>query len=94
VGSMVAQHLDLYDWGTSNPAYSSLESGFVQSNSTTISNVDRQTPTRNAAVGGVFDPSAIDQRLLTELNCGEGSYLERVSEVVIHSSRYRWVEEQ
>ena len=90
--SMVAQHLDLYDWGTSNPTYGSLESGFVQSRSTrgpAIVGVGPATPSRDATVGGVYDNTAFNGRLLTELNCGEGSYLERVSEVVFRSSRYR-----
>ncbi len=82
---MVVQHLDLYDWGTSNPTYSSLVSGFVQSTSTQgpiIAGVGSGTPSTDPTVGGVFDPSATDQRLLTQINCGEGSYLERVSEPV------------
>lgn len=84
--SMVVQHLDLYDWGTSNPIYSSLVSGFVQSRSTrgpSITGVGTNTPRTDATVGGVFDTSATDQRVLTEINCGEGSYLERVSELVL-----------
>ena len=79
---MVVQHLNLYDWGTSNPNYTSLASGFVQSTEKRgpiISDVGPNTPRDDPTVGGVFDASATDQRLLTELNCGEGSYLERVS---------------
>ena len=84
--SMVVQHLDLYDWGTSNPIYSSLVSGFVQSTSTrgpTISGVGTNTPLTDPTVGGSFDTSATDQRLLTTINCGEGSFLERVSVVAL-----------
>ena len=79
--SMVAQHLDLYDWGTSNPIYSSLVSGFVQSRSTrgpTISGVGLSTAVFESTVGGFFNTGATDARLLTTINCGEGSYLERV----------------
>ena len=86
VDSMVVQHLDLYDWGTSNPIYNRLESGFVQSTSTrgpTIRGVGANTPRDDIRTGGVFDTSATDQRLLTTINCGEGSYLERVSVVAL-----------
>ena len=82
VDSMVEQHLDVNDWGTSNPIYSSLASGFVQSRSLTgpiISDVFPSTPRSNSRVGGIFNPLATHRRLLTEINCGEGSYLERVS---------------
>ena len=84
VDSMVEQHLDINDWGTSNPIYSSLASGFVQSTSTSmqgriISGVSASTPRSNPRVGGIYNPLATSRRLLTEINCGKGSYLERVS---------------
>lgn len=81
VDSMVVQHLNLYDWGTSNPIYSSLVSGFVQSTSTRGPNFTGRS-ILDPTVGGVLDRRATDQRLLTNINCGEGSYLERVSELV------------
>lgn len=83
--SMVVQHLDLYDWGTSRPIYSSLVSGFVQSLSTRgpiISDVNLITAIVDTTVSGTFDPRATDHRLLTQINCGEGSYVERVSQLV------------
>ena len=82
VETMVEQHLDVNDWGTSNPIYSSLASGFVQPTSMTgamILSVSADTPLSNPRVGGIYNPRAFSQRLLTEINCGEGSYLERVS---------------
>lgn len=75
--------MDLYDWGTSQPEYSRLQSGFVQSSSLISGggSFTRETPLREQRIGGVFDPAGGDSRHLTEINCGEGSYLERVSEI-------------
>lgn len=78
---MVAQHLDLYDWGTSSPIYSSLESSFIQPGGVRgriISGVSSRTPFVDPRVAGTFDTSATDARVLTQIQCGEGSYLERV----------------
>lgn len=84
--AMVVQHLDLDDWGTSNPIYDRLVSGFSQStsntNGPTIRGIGRDTPRDEPTVGGVFDSTATNQHLLTEINCGEGSYLERVRGLV------------
>lgn len=79
---MVTQHLDLFDWGTSNPIYTSLASDFIQPTSlrgTIIRGVTTATARTDPKVAGVFDASAVDQRLLTEIQCGEGSYLEKVT---------------
>lgn len=78
VGAMVDQHLDLYDWGTSNPIYASLESGHSQQRSG-IQGIGPSTPLDDPKVGGIFSSSGTDERALTEIDCGEGSYLERVS---------------
>lgn len=79
--SMVTQHLDLYDWGTSNPIYSSLASEFVHSRTTrgqVIVGITTATTRTDPQVAGIFDTSAIDGRVLTQIQCGEGSYLEKV----------------
>lgn len=86
VDSMVEQHLDLYDWGTSAPIYSRLVSGFVQP--TSLRGRNFVGSNRTPDVGGIFDRLALDQRLLTEINCGEGSYLERVSDLVSPSRSF------
>lgn len=83
VDGMVAQHLNLYDWGTSNPIYENLASSFVQPGGLggeTISGVDSTSPSTSLTVAGTYDEDADDECVLTEIYCGEGSYLERVKE--------------
>ena len=76
---MVAQHLDLYDWGTSNPIYSNLESSFTQPGSVRGSIISGVISAfLDPTVAGAFDAAATDARVLTLIECGEGSYLERV----------------
>lgn len=81
---MVAQHLNLYDWGTSNPTYSRLESSFLQPGGVRgpiISDVSSATAYVDSRVAGTYKSSATDARVLTQINCGEGSYLERVRQL-------------
>lgn len=82
--TMVSKHLDLYEWGTSNPIYSRLEStdseGFIDEDGVdTAFGITTSSALNDANVGGIFTTSGVDHRTLTEINCGEGSYLERVS---------------
>ena len=84
VNAIVAQHLDLYDWGTSNPIYDRLASRFVQTLSTQggprITGVDANTRDTDTTVAGIFDPRATDMEVNTQFFCGPGSYLEGVSD--------------
>lgn len=84
--SMVTQHLDLYDWGTSNPIHSNLESTFIQPDGvreSIISGVSFVTAFVDPRVAGTFDTSATDARVLTQIQCGKGSYLEKVSQLCL-----------
>lgn len=83
IDDMVAQHLDLYDWGTSNPIYSNLESSFIQPGSVRGSIISGSISAfRDPRVAGAFDAGATDARVLTLIECGQGSYLERVSKLL------------
>lgn len=71
---MIDQHLNLYDWGTSNPIYVRLASSFIQSTRRLSGSVNPN----DLQVGGVPENANTDDRLLNEIRCGEGSYLEKV----------------
>lgn len=74
---MATQHLNLYDWGTSNPIEENLKSSYShpeRSHSSIISGLKPST-----SVSGDPDEKANDRRVLTKIKCGKGSYLEKVS---------------
>ena len=87
VGTITPKHLDLYEWGTSNPITSRLQSthfeDFVSENfyraelGVTSSTVARAIPD-DPQIGGITALSA-ERRTLAKITCGEASYLERVS---------------
>lgn len=82
--TMAVKHLDVNEWGTSNPIYDRLRSSHsdtrISKSSLSDFNISGGSPFDDPTVGGIFTTQGVDSRTLTEINCGEGSYLERVSE--------------
>lgn len=88
VGSMVPKHLDLYEWGTSNPITSRLQSrhsedfvsnAFWEDELGISSSGDASSVTDDPKIGGITTFSGVNFRTLAKITCGEASYLERVS---------------
>lgn len=82
VGTMAAKHLEINEWGTSNPIYDRLLSSHTDRGitaATSVLGITSSTTGSDPKVGGRISFSGIDHRTVTTINCGESSYLERVS---------------
>lgn len=80
---MAAKHVDVNEWGTSNPIYDRLQSSHSDTRISTnlgAFGISSSSPSVETTVGGIVTTTGVNSRTLTEINCGEGSYLERVSE--------------
>eukprot|EP00752_Nemacystus_decipiens_P006177 g5574.t1 len=78
VDTMAVKHLDLYEWGTSNPILSELVS--YSENSGSVPDFHKlgldETSSADPTIGGIATSSLLDHRTHVVIQCGSGSYLE------------------